>query len=338
MVMSTSDAPNLINHSTGQRVETPAVYSDSGAFAPARTANAKAALWLLMRSRADIWHFVFAPNPMSSRVGRVLSRVRRVPVVQTIASPPLSFEHIGQSLFGDVVVAQSQWTRERILCVSPGRVVKVVPPVVAELDRPSHQQQAEVRRKLGLSENQPVLVYPGDLETSRGAEVVAQSVDTLAREIPEVVVVFAYRAKTERAPEIRRRLEAKVNAKHARFAGDLTGLLPLLATSSAVLFPVDDLSGKVDLPISLLEAMALGVPVVTWDWGPLQELEGTIRVPLSDSADFVRSAVRAATDVDYRGQVVDEQRAAVGRRYAAGVVARAYESVYADVLAQGATP
>ncbi len=333
IVMSTKGAPRLQNTSTREAVQTEQVYADAGSFSPTMVANARAALWLLTRSRADLWHFVFAPNRASSHVGRALSRIRRVPVVQTIASPPRSFRGIETLLFGDVVVAQSLWTRQSVLAHAPDCTVEVVPPVVGEVRVRTAAEQDRVRGELEISGEQPIFVYPGDLETSRGAEVVAASVGAIVRELPDAVVVFAYRAKTEEAHRVRRELEARLDSTHTRFVAESSDFLSLLATSRAVLFPVDDLTGKVDLPIALLESMALGVPVVTWDWGPLRDLDGAVRVGADDREAFVASVIRVAQDSGYRREVVDRQRVAIAERFSAKVVARAYEAIYSRLLA-----
>jgi len=99
-----------------------------------------------------------------------------------------------------------------------------------------------------------------------------------------------------------------------------------------VLFPVDDLYGKVDLPISLLEAMRLGVPVVTLDSGPLADLREAVQVPAGDAEALAASAARLVTDRVHRDAVVAAGRRAVAARYDAGVVAAAYERVYDEVL------
>jgi phosphatidylinositol alpha-1,6-mannosyltransferase len=98
-----------------------------------------------------------------------------------------------------------------------------------------------------------------------------------------------------------------------------------------VLFPVDDLYGKVDLPISLLEAMQIGVPVVGLSEGPLADLEGTVRIPPRDPRALSRAAVELVKNAAHRASVTSEARLAVAARYAAPVVAAAYERVYDTV-------
>lgn len=324
----------------GDRVEVVPAYADRGRFAPAVSANARIAAWLALHGAADLWHFVFAPNPRASHVGRALTRLRRVPSVQTVASPPRSFDRPATLLFGDAVVVQSEHTRraferafEHAGVASRRRApLWVVPPPLGPIAARAPEAQAAVRRALDLEPDAQVLVYPGDLETSRGAETFARLAESLAATRPALRCVFAYRAKTPEADRIAERLRRRLPPASVRVTRDLPDVLALVATSSAVVFPVDDLTGKVDLPIVLLEAMALGVPVVTVDHGPLAELEGTLRLPLGDGDALARTVLALLTDDAMRAPVVEAQRAAIRARHASGAVAARYEEVYDDVV------
>jgi phosphatidylinositol alpha-1,6-mannosyltransferase len=344
-VMSVPGAPPLertlppgAEASVGRSVELLPVYRDGGDFAPSLAQNLRAASYLLWRARADLLHFVFAPNPRTSRFGAWLRRTRAVSVVQTIASPPRSFDDIRSLLFGDIVVCQSSWTRERVEASwrgGPPPRLAVIPPPVPTLRSPSPAEQLDVRRRIGVAPDCPLFVYPGDLETSSGAARVADVVDPLVRDLPDAVVVFAYRKKTRRAALLAEVYQSRLDREHVRFAENVDNVLALLATSTAVLFPVDDLWGKVDLPIVLLEAMALGVPVVTLDWGPLRDLHETILVPPDNPEALVRAALDVAKNPDFARDVAARQRAAVRERYDARGVARRYEDLYLELL--GAT-
>jgi phosphatidylinositol alpha-1,6-mannosyltransferase len=116
-----------------------------------------------------------------------------------------------------------------------------------------------------------------------------------------------------------------------RFTATLPDVLVLIQTAAAVLFPVDDLWGKVDLPIVLLEAMQLGVPVVALDHGPLRDLQGVVRTPPADAALLARQAVALAREPEHRARVIAAQKDAIARTHRAEVVARAYERLYLEV-------
>lgn len=325
-VMSSPGAPPLSG------VTSLPVYGDAGGFSPGLLQNARAASYLVLRAQADLWHFVFAPNPASSHVGRVAKYLRKAPVVQTIASPPLSFRGASNWLFGDVVVAQSKWTARQLSNGARGQEIEVIPPCVGAAAEVDAVECAAVRQSLSIPSDAPIFLYPGDLETSSGAQTVADAVAPILAAIPAAFVVFACRKKSPAAPRIEADLRARLSSSRARFAGELRSVLPLLKTSRVLLFPVDDLRGKVDLPIVLLEAMQLGTPVVVAAGGPLDDLEHVLRVPAQDPAALV-AACRALHEADeVRLPLVKSAQLEVDRQFSARSVAARYETVYERLL------
>jgi phosphatidylinositol alpha-1,6-mannosyltransferase len=331
--------PHVMSTPSGAALPSPVqahpVYRSSGRFSPDLGANARAAAWLALRARADVWHYVFAPNARTSGAGRLLKALRRVPVVQTVASPPRSFNEAW--FFGDVVVAQSEWTRQRIEAAlgRAGREsvhLEVIPPPVPTLQQPDSKRLRGARQALGIDADAALFVYPGDLETSSGAETVARVVSELIRRVPGAVVVFAYRAKTPRAAHIAADLRRRLPNHAVRVAGEVTDFLALVAGATAVLFPVDDLYGKVDLPIALLESMQLRVPVVCLDAGPLRELAGAVKLRGDIERSLIEQCESLARDHSRAAEIVEAAHGAVIRRHAPATVARAYEALYTRAL------
>jgi phosphatidylinositol alpha-1,6-mannosyltransferase len=259
-----------------------------------------------------------------------------VPVVQTVASPPRSFEQPERLFFGQILVAQSAWTRRAIeaSCEGSGlpvpRVV-VIPPPVPEIAPPSSAAIVAARVAIGLAPDTRYLIYPGDLETSSGADVTASLVERLAATHPELWTVFAYRRKSPRAVDAAARLARRLSGRKVRFAENASDILGLLSGARAVLFPVDDLWGKVDLPIVLLEAMELGVPVLALDQGPLSDLGGVVQVASREPSAWHAEVTNLLSDDARRASVVQAQRRALTARHRAVDVARAYEDLYLEL-------
>ena len=314
-----------------------AVYASSGAFAPAMADNARAALSLLWGPRDDLWHFVFAPNARTGQVARTLRALRRLPIVQTVASPPRRFAKLQTLVFGDQLVVQSRATaasladaaRAESFALPP---LTVIPPPVPSLALPSVESVQRARAELGLEPRARVILYPGDLEVSSGAEVVRSLVQPLCERMPDAVVVFAYRNKTGAAAARAAHLKQVLQTSRVRITDRVHSMHALLAASEIVIFPVDDLWGKVDQPIVLLEALALGVPCVVLDQGPLHDLEGAVKIPTIDAQPWLVAIAALAAPSPARAQAIAAGRAAASAVYASGVVARAYEAIYLRAL------
>lgn len=316
-----------------------AVYGASGAFAPALLDNARAALSLLTGPRDDLWHFVFAPNPRTGQVARALRALRRLPIVQTVASPPRRFEGLSRLLFGDEIVVQSRSTENNLreaarnegFTLAP---ITVIPPPVPQLALPSAEQVQRARLDLDVEPGTRLILYPGDLEVSSGAEATRALVEPLCERFPDAVVVFAYRNKTPAAAERAAVLKQALQGRRVRITDRVANMHALLAAVDIVIFPVDDLWGKVDQPIVLLEALQLGTPCLVLDQGPLKDVEGAVKLPTIDTHAWVLAIASLLDSQDTRARVVAEGRAAASRVYASGVVARAYEAIYLRALKQ----
>lgn len=314
------------------------VYGRSGSYRPALMDNAQVLMWLLTRSKEALWHFVFAPNLRTSQVAKALKWVRRVPIVQTVASPPRSFATPGRLLFGDVIVAQSRWTQQRFMSafaeagVEPPPRIEVIAPCVPEIAQPGEDRKRAARAQLAIGEHAPVLVYPGDLEVSHGAEWVAEAVPPLIEKTPNLCVVFAYRNKTPTAAVHAQRLRERLPAANVRVLPEFFDIHALIAVATGVLFPVDDLFGKVDIPIVLLEAMQLGTPVISLDSGPLADLQGVLQTAAGDIAALVHHASRLVGEGDFRQACTAMQRDVIERGHRPAHAAARYEAIYDQLL------
>jgi len=312
------------------------VYVDAGRFAPGALANASVVRRLLTGDPHDLWHFVFAPNPASSAAAQLARRAReamgwRGPVVQTVASAPRSFDGVRRWIFGDAVVALSDWTRGRLLANGVrGRRIHVIPPCVVAPEPPDAARVAAVRARFDLSG--PVVLYPGDYEVSRGAETVAAAAPRIVRAVPEATVVFACRPKTKRAAAARAEIDAVLASsrvdERARHVGELDDMAALLAAADVVVFPVDDLFGKVDVPLVLLEAMALGVPVIPCRGGPLEAVDSARSVEPGDADALAAEVLRLLLSPSAARAAAERGRATYHEKFRPSIVAAAYDELY----------
>lgn len=301
------------------------VYVTSGAFTPALEANARVFGRLVLGERASAWHFVFAPNPASSyaaRAARTLGRMRG-PVFQTIASAPKSFAGVGRLLFGDVVIALSEHTKKRLRAAGVASRIDVVPPCAALA---SALTRDEARKALDLPLSDTIALYPGDYEVSTGARTVAMAAAGLARE--GVRTVFACRAKTIRAGSARSEVEAlhRGVVPAPLHLGEVPNMTTWIAAADVILFPVDELYGKVDLPLVLIEALALGKPVVVADGGPLPELGIGKVVPPRDAEALLAATLDLLRDPPTAASVEAHYQA----RFSPRIIAAKYDALYEE--------
>ncbi len=331
-ILTIAGAPSI-----GPRVTQEHLYKDAGKFAPGILANARVMARLARGDAQDVWHFVFAPNAASSAAARLVRNLRRSlgwngHIVQTVASAPKNFGEVRRWLFGDRVVVLSEWMRGRLLGAGvAAKNLSVIPPCAAKPIDVTPEDARRVRARLGLGDA-PVVVYPGDYEVSSGALVVVNAARSVARAVPDVKFVFACRMKTKAAAAAREALTAEIDkqdlADRVLQVGEIDDLHALLGTASAVAFPVDDLYGKIDIPLVLLESLALGIPLVLARGGPLESVEAARFVEPGDARGLAIELVHLLTNETAAREIAVRGRSAYEARYSPAVVAAQYDALY----------
>ncbi|MGE0789712.1 MAG: glycosyltransferase family 4 protein [Sandaracinaceae bacterium] len=317
------------------RVRRRPVYASPGRFSPAGRAQLAVLRELAAGPPMDLWHFFFAPNPRTSTVARSLAAVRRTRAVHTICSRPLAMRSVPRLLFAERNVVLSRATFDAILDAGvPRERVARIAPAVPPLPAPTEDARAAARARFDLSAGAPLVVYPGDLEVGGGATLCVDALAALDRS--DAILVVACRAKTDRAREAERALRARAAplGERVRFIGETPHIHALLGAADVVALPSVDLYAKMDLPLVLLEAMWLARPVVVAARSVAAELaDGGAAIACGADRDALADAfARLLNDDGARIEQGARARAAAAERFDPDAMARAYESIYQELL------
>lgn len=318
------------------------IYADAAAnpgFAPALLDNLKVLRRLALGRKTALWHFFFAPNPRTSNVARWTGRLRSARSVQTVCSAPAPNVDVASVLFADRVVVLSEHTRQRFLAagVSAQRVV-LIRPAITPLTPVTPERKRELRTELGLHADRPLVVYAGDLEFGRGADLALEAHCDLPSSL-DAELVLACREKTPRAQararELRERAAQLGVAERVRFMGETPRIHDLLACADLVTMPTETLYAKMDLPLVLLEAMTLERCVLVGAGTPAEELAaegGALKVATQREAvsDVTR---RLLEDSAKRTELGAKARQVVAQHYAPERMAESYEALYDQLCA-----
>jgi glycosyltransferase involved in cell wall biosynthesis len=243
--------------------------------------------------------------------------------------------NLGALLFADRTVVLSRASEEKLALAGVSRDrLRRIAPAIAPPPPPNTAAVVGKRRALGAREGWSLLVYPGDLEFGRGAAV---AVEALSR-LPKAVLVMACRRKTARAEEAERRLREDAAragvAERIRWVGEVPDVFTLLAAADAVLLATDCPYAKMDYPLVLLEAMALGRVVVVGAGTPAAELADGGGALLAQAApDAVAEVVsRALANRSELAALGERARGTIALRHSPTAMASAYETLYDELL------
>jgi thymidylate kinase/glycosyltransferase involved in cell wall biosynthesis len=220
----------------------------------------------LRRLRPDVVQYV----PYSGLTTAALLRLRLLGTAAPAALRCIAVLQAGRDGFGappglaaDVALFASERLRR-----ATGRVARsgaVAYPVVDTARfASSGGDRAETRRELGVPAEAPMALHVGHLKRSRNLEALG----ALARG-GEVFVVLVGSTSTDADPALRRELEQAGVRIVRRFVPDIERIY---AAADVYVFPVQDRLGSIELPLSVVEALASRLPVVTTRFGALPEL------------------------------------------------------------------
>lgn len=281
--------------------------------------------------------------------GRLAARTTRTPVVTTLANQDYGPEHRANSHFGAWPVRAVQaadmltaplTTRFHAISADVARVMshRLRIPIdrirvvyrgrdQATLGSPTLDRRLRVRTALSIDAETPVVLSAARLDRQKGVDTTVDAFRQLSARLPGAVLLIAgrpgnasavVRAKAEGHPEI-------------RLLGHRKDVPDLMCAADVLSFP----SRWEGLGGTLIEAMALRLPIVASDIPPIAETIGDVGWPLV-LPDDSRALAQALVSVLERGAVNEARRDAGQRRFrvlfTAEAASAAMAELYQDVL------
>ena len=165
----------------------------------------------------------------------------------------------------------------------------------ARLGEPSARRRHEARGRLGLDADQPVLVNVGRLDYQKGQRFLLEAMVPLVARYPQLVLLIAGR-RGGAARDLERQCEALGLQRHVRLLGHRDDVPEILAAADLFVFP----TLYEGLPGAVMEAMALGLPIVASDIDPVRETvvagRNALLVPREDAGALATAIARLLGD------------------------------------------
>lgn len=192
------------------------------------------------------------------------------------------------------------------------------------------------REAMGIASRAPLLLFVGRVAHEKNIGFLLRVLERVRQQVPGATLVVA--GEGPALPSLRREVRALGLEEAVRFAGYLDrrgALLDCYAAADAFVFA----SRTETQGLVLLEAMALGIPVVSTAVMGTRDVVGPGRgalVPRDDPADFASAVARLLSDAALRARLSGEAREYV-QEWQADALARRMAGFYAGVL-KGTAP
>jgi glycosyltransferase involved in cell wall biosynthesis len=208
----------------------------------------------------------------------------------------------------------------------------------ASIRAASAEPRAAVLRRLGIPASARVVACVGGIQRRKGQLDLIEAAPRVLASHPDVVFAFAggFNDADYHAEVVRRAMELGVT-ENVRLLGQLDDVRGLLAASTALVHP----SHSEGFGLAVVEAMALGLPVVaTRCGGPEEIVEDGVSgelVPVADPAAIAATLVTLLGDTG-RAATLGAGAAVRASAFDLARTARATEEVYASVVRRPSRP
>lgn len=211
--------------------------------------------------------------------------------------------------------------------------IEIIRNGVESADYHSIDRQAAkkaIMTELGIDINKRVVASIGRLVQLKGHNYLIDAARDILNKYDDVhfLIVGNDKIDIEWANGLKRLVKDKKLEKYFTFTGTRNDINNILAGTDVFVLP----SLTEGLPLTVLEAMASGVPVVSTDVGSVSEVvkhrENGLLIPPGNSQPIAQSVIELLDNWEWAGNMAENARKLVRSKYSIEETAKGYEDLY----------
>lgn len=255
-------------------------------------------------------------------------------------------------IFTDVIVVTSNAAKRSLISIGiRENKVKYVPvgfdlTVFKPLNRPN-----EIKNKLNIPSDRKIILFAGDITPWKGLDIFLKSISTVSSKYENILCIIMtkniYKYEKKRREEIDELIKLNDIEKYIHIIGQYNNIQEIYGISDIVVFPfitlfsVMDISILMDTPLSLLEAMATGKPVIASDVGSFDEvitnLENGLLIQPNNEFELAEAIINLLENPILCKNLSDNARKSVIKKYDIKIISFKLENLYKGLIHGGIT-
>ena len=306
---------------------------------------------LLNKEPIDIMHFLFTPSENTTKIVkkfilprydfRYKNKEKSLKTVQTVATldfKKITKENVLDYLFASRIVTHSRHTKDFLNNKGLKNVTHIYPGIDTDKFKPRLKDKG-LLKKLGILYHDKVILYTGEYVRLQAADMIVKAFHILTQKYNNLKLIFACRIKSKEDIEKKETIDLRFKklgiSGKVIFLETFNEMEKLYNLANIFLFPVKKMTGKFDIALTILEAMASKLPVIISDVGALQEV---IQVKNSAVVLKEKSAIELASqislilnDKNLENKLKNNARKNVERHFDINVCAKEYKKLYNEI-------
>ncbi len=236
-------------------------------------------------------------TPIAKKLGISVVWIEHGPLFNWIGQ--FAWYYKKESLKVDKIIAVSNMTREDLINngIDSQKIILIYNGINIDKFPFLREDQKEKRRKqLGLKENEKVVGYVGRLNDEKGVIYFLEAAYDIIKELPYVKIFFV--GSGPQMDFLKKKAKDLNIENHVKFLGFRKNIPDILS-----IFDVYVLPSKIEgLPLGLIEAMSMGIPIVASNVGGVPEAiidrKTGILVPPKDPKLIAKSVIYLLNNED----------------------------------------
>ncbi|MFQ5454076.1 MAG: glycosyltransferase family 4 protein [Candidatus Zixiibacteriota bacterium] len=286
----------------------------------------------------DIYHCMLEPSLFTIQILKFFISLKRKKSVITLLNKIEQPEILNQLRFFDRIVVSSEHMKGILAKMDFKNVARIYPGV--DLNK-FHQKNKDTdsfwRNKLGIGQS-PVVLFAGNYNPLHGIYDIEQAIPEIIDQVPDVKIIFAcrsyYKSQFMEGQKFIQRIKNSPFSASVIFLETVENIKELLAITDVLLFPMHKVEKKSDIPIILIEALAVKIPIVITNIPPLNEImkeKVGHFIPIGDSKSIAASTIELLTDANQKEDLGRRGREMVERFFNSELMARQYFEIYKEM-------
>jgi glycosyltransferase involved in cell wall biosynthesis len=207
----------------------------------------------------------------------------------------------------------------------------------------------DVRKKYNIGSDQPTIIYIGNLTRIKGIHILINALNIIAKKVPNIKLLMVLNMPidiylklnrldltTELAFKIKERIKYYELENNIIPLGILDNMPQVIAASDLVITPFLNTVGVVDYPTSMLEAMAVGKPVIATRVGGIPEIiehkESGILVEPNNVDELVSAIIYMLENKEEAKNMGKEGAKIISEKFRLEIVVDELERLYEEVI------
>jgi len=291
------------------------------------------------RNGFDIIHYLFTPTKQNSFFIKNFAKPKKGKTIQTIATlreDLYSEEDLQKIIFGDAIITYSDYSKRKLEKLGFKNIQRIYPGIDLELYSPAPKDE-KIMEKFGVEASDFIITYHGEFARLGGTDklvnAIIQNADVLKKE--NIKIILACRVKNDedkkKKEETLRIIKENNLEDYVKIPDTFTTLEKVYNLANVAAFPVENMKGKFDVPLVVIEAMACEKPAIISDLPIFEEFannQNSVKIETGNMEKFFQVVLDVKKNPARYSEIGKNARKFVEESFNIKKVAEKYQEVY----------